>query len=221
MDSNKKVTFIISSLTGGGAESICINIANSFAKNGWHVDLVVLNSNNEVYLDRISNNVNLVILNVNHIRYSALPLLKYLYKNKIKTVLVFNHELAVILIILRILFRLKIKIISRNISVLSFKMKQLKLESFWERHVVRLLINYFYQKIDHVVNQCHSMQDDLISLFPKLYLNSSVIYNPISIHIEEYLKKNDLTKNKKKKLSIVRRTFRKSKRFLFCNRSFF
>ena len=220
MDSNKKVTFIISSLTGGGAESICINIANSFAKNGWHVDLVVLNSNNEVYLDRISNNVNLVILNVNHIRYSALPLLKYLYKNKIKTVLVFNHELAVILIILRILFRLKIKIISRNISVLSFKMKQLKLESFWERHVVRLLINYFYQKIDHVVNQCHSMQDDLISLFPKLYLNSSVIYNPISIHIEEYLKKNDLTKIKKKNYLLCVGRLEKVKGFYFAIEAF-
>ena len=43
MDTIKKVTLIISSLTGGGAESVCVSIANSFADSGWKVDLVVLN----------------------------------------------------------------------------------------------------------------------------------------------------------------------------------
>ena len=81
MSSKKKITFIISSLTGGGAEGICVSIANSFANNGWNVDLLVLNLNNEVYLDRISSNVNLVVLSVNHTRYSFIPLSKYLFKN--------------------------------------------------------------------------------------------------------------------------------------------
>ena len=34
----KRITLIISSLTGGGAENICITIANSFAQNGWIVE---------------------------------------------------------------------------------------------------------------------------------------------------------------------------------------
>jgi glycosyltransferase involved in cell wall biosynthesis len=198
MSSNKKITLMISSLTGGGAEGICVTIANSFANNGWHVDLVVLNLNNEAYLDRISNNVNLFVLNVNHSRTSIIPLLKYLYKSKIKTVLVFNHELAVILVILRLVLRLKIKIVSRNISVLSFKIKQFKQQNLWTRNVVRPLIKYFYNKIDHVVNQCHSMQEDLISLYPQLYYNSSVIYNPMSYQIENFSKTNDLMKIEKK-----------------------
>ena len=197
MNSNKKITLIISSLTGGGAEAICLSIANSFANNGWHVDLVVLNLNNEAYFDRISSNVNLVVLNVNHARYSFIPLLKYFFKNQVKTVLVFNHELAVILLIMRLLLRLKIRIISRNISVLSIKIKQFKLQGFWTRNVVGPLIKYFYQKIDHVVNQCHSMRDDLITVYPQLSNNSSVIYNPISAHIENYANKYDLTKIKK------------------------
>ena len=197
MNLNKKITLIISSLTGGGAEAICLSIANSFANNGWHVDLVVLNLNNEAYFDRISSNVNLVVLNVNHARYSFIPLLKYFFKNQVKTVLVFNHELAVILLIMRHLLRLNIRIISRNISVLSIKIKEFKLEGFWIRNVVGPLIKYFYQKIDHVVNQCHSMRDDLITVYPQLSNNSSVIYNPISAHIENYANKYDLTKIKK------------------------
>ena len=65
MYSTKRVTLIISSLSGGGAEGVCVNIANSLSDNGWQVDLVVLNLNNEVYLDRISNKINLIVLNVN------------------------------------------------------------------------------------------------------------------------------------------------------------
>lgn len=198
MYSTKRITLIISSLSGGGAEGICVNIANSLANIGWQVDLVVLNLNNEVYLDRISNKVKLVVLNVNHTRYSFVPLLKYLFKNKIKSCLVFNHELAVALIILRIFFRLDIKIISRNISVLSLKIKQFEKKGIWERYVVRPLITYFYKKIDHVVNQCHSMRDDLIEVYPQLNNNSSVIYNPISAHFEDYINKNDLTQIEKK-----------------------
>jgi len=198
MSSEKKITLIISSLTGGGAEGICVNIANSFAKNGWHVDLLVLNLNNQVHLNNISDSVNLVVLNVNHVRYSLLPLLKYLFKKKVKTFLVFNHEIAVMLVILRFFLRLNIKIISRNISVLSIKIKQFKQQGFWEKYIVRPLIIFFYGKIDHSINQSQSMCEDLIRVFPRLIENSTVIYNPISNHIDEYINKCDLSKIEKK-----------------------
>ncbi len=198
MSSEKKITLIISSLTGGGAEGICVNIANSFAKNGWHVDLLVLNLNNQVHLNNISDSVNLVVLNVNHVRYSLLPLLKYLFKKKVKTFLVFNHEIAVMLVILRFFLRLNIKIISRNISVLSIKIKQFKQQGFWEKYIVRPLIIFFYGKIDHSINQSQSMCKDLIRVFPRLIENSTVIYNPISNHIDEYINKCDLSKIEKK-----------------------
>ena len=198
MKSYKKITLLISSLTGGGAEGICITIANSFVNNGWQVDLVVLNLNNEVYLNRISNKVKVIVLNVNRTRYSFIKLLKYLYKNQVKTILVFNNELAVILVILRLLFRLKIKIISRNISVLSFKIKQFKFQGFLARNVVTTFMRYFYHRIDHVINQSYSMRKDLLSIYPQLYQNSSVIFNPISPTIEDYSNKHDLTKIEKK-----------------------
>ena len=100
-----KVTLIISSLAGGGAEKVCVNIANKLANNGWKVDLVVSNLINETYLGRLSENVTLIVLNVKHARYTSIPLLKYIYKNRIKTILVFNHELAIILVMIRIFFK--------------------------------------------------------------------------------------------------------------------
>ena len=126
MNKNKKISLIISSLNGGGAENICVSVANSFAKNGWNVDLVILNLFNETYLNRLSDNVNLVVLDVDHARYSFIPLLKYIYKSKIRTALVFNYELTVILVILRTLFKVNVKIISRNINTFSIKIKEFK-----------------------------------------------------------------------------------------------
>lgn len=198
MSLNKKITLVISSLTGGGAERVCINIANRFVKNGWYVDLLVLNLNNQVHLDSISGNVNVLVLNVIHTRNSIIPLLKYFYKNKTKTFLVFNHELAVILVMMRFFLRLNIKIISRNISVLSIKIKQLLQEGFWRKYVVRPLVVFFYGNIDYVINQSQSMQDDLISVFPKLIDKSTVIYNPLSNYFDDYLQKYDPSKVEKK-----------------------
>ena len=198
MKSNNKITLLISSLGGGGAEGVCVSIANKFANNGWKVDLVVSNLINEIYLNRLSENINLVVLNVKHARYTSIPLLKYIYKNNVKTILVFNHELAVILVMIRIFFKLKIKIISRNISILTIKIEQLKSQNFWKRNIVRPLIKFFYNKIDYVINQSVAMQEDLISIYPKISQNSSVIYNPISSHIVNYANNNDLNKVEKK-----------------------
>lgn len=197
MNKKKKITFLISTLSGGGAESVCVGIANIFATNGWNVDLVVLNLNNEAYLSRLSSKVKLVVLNVKRARYSGLSILKYIYKNKISTILVFNYELSVILTILRLIFRLRIKIISRNISTFSAKMFQFYQLSLWDRFIVAPLIKFFYHRVDYVINQSNGMRDDLISIYPKLKFFTKVIFNPIPIQLVEYANKNNLSNIKK------------------------
>ena len=194
MKLEKKITFLISTLSGGGAEGVCVGIANVFSRSGWKVDLVVLNLKNEAYLSRLSKKVNLIVLNVNHARYSSFKLYKYIFKNKIRTILVFNYELSVVLVILRILLRLNLKIISRNISTFSAKMLQFYQLSLWDRFVVAPLIKFFYYRVDYVINQSNGMRDDLISLYPSLKTNSDVIFNPIPYQLIEFAKKNDLSK---------------------------
>ena len=190
----KKITLLISSLAGGGSESVCVTLANSFADDGWEVDLIVLNINNEVYLNHLSKKVNLVILNKKHARYSFFSLLNYIFKSKPKIFLVFNYELTVILVVLKIIFNFKIKIISRNSNTLSIKLEKFKYQNFWSKYIVLNLIKFFYQKTDHVVNQCKGMQKDLIKLYSNLEKKSSVITNPLSLNIENYCKIYDLRK---------------------------
>lgn len=189
---NKKITLLISSLVGGGAEGVCVNVANGLADRGWNVDLLVLNTNNAAYLDRVSQKVNLVVLGVSRARNSLLQILRYIKQNKPEKILVFNYEMAVITIILRSLFRFKTKIIARNINTFSKNISQR--DSVWRHYVVKPLIERFYGKCDHIINQCHAMRKDLISVFPYLEDRSSVIYNPIAKHVEEYAEAYNLSK---------------------------
>ena len=62
--SNKTVTFIVTSLVGGGAEGVCVGLANGLAQRGWQVELVILNLDEAVYYDHLSDQVNLVVLGV-------------------------------------------------------------------------------------------------------------------------------------------------------------
>ncbi len=194
---SKKISLLSSSLAGGGSENVCVNIANNLAQKGWQIDLLVLNLKNEVYKKFLSNKINLVVLDKNNARYSILPLIKYIYTNKPKIFLIFNYEFTIILNLLRFFLRLDIKIISRNSNTLSRKFKQFEKQSFWRRNIVLKLIKSFYHKSDHVINQCNAMRNDLINLYPQLYDTSSVIYNPIPSNIDDFIKKNHITKLKK------------------------
>ena len=69
----------------------------------------MLHLNNATYLDRVSKNVNLVVLNVNNARYSTFPLLKYIRNKKPDIIFVFNYELSALLVIIRTIFNLKPK----------------------------------------------------------------------------------------------------------------
>jgi glycosyltransferase involved in cell wall biosynthesis len=186
-----KLTLLIGSLAGGGAEGVSVTLANGLVENGWSVDLVVLHLNGSTYLDRVSKKVNLVVLDVKHVRYASLTLLRYLLKNKPEKVLVFNYELTVLLILLRGIFNLKVKIIARNINTLSHIRQEGS--GLWRKYIVSSMIDLLFCKVDHVINQCNAMMLDLITLSPELKYKSSVIYNPVAKHIEDYAKRVDFS----------------------------
>lgn len=217
---DKKITLLISSLAGGGSERICVNIANSFVKNGWKVDLVVLSIKNEVYANYLSDNINIFNLKINKARYSIFGLLKYIYKKKPRVLLVFNGELSLLLVILRILLRFKIKILFRNNIIKSYSYKFLKKENFLKFYMLKVLEKYLYPKLDHVINQCYSMQEDLNKTYPQLKNNSSVIFNPVSQNIINYVNKSNITKIKKENYLLCVGRLEKQKAFDFAIEGF-
>lgn len=220
MAKNKSATFLISSLAGGGAEGVCVNIANGLAEQGWDINLVVLHTKNSVYHDRVSKKVNFICLNVNHARHAFFPLRNYIKQHNPKRVLVFNYELTVLMVLLRMVFGYKYKLIARNINTMSAKREQAKQANFWHRNIVTPLIDRFYFKADHVVNQCKAMEADLLSVYPQLQGKTSVIYNPVAKHVEDYANSHNLTQIKKENYFLCVGRLEKQKAFHFAIQAF-
>ena len=192
----EKVCLFVSTLSGGGAEGVCINIANGLAEHGKDVTLLVLNLNKEDYLDRVSKKVTIHSLNVERARYCIFNLRNFINKNSINKYIVFNYELTILLIMIRYSFIKNINIISRNINTISTEKKAFyDISGFFGRYIAIPLIYNLYSKSDHIVNQCVGMKDDLVRELPKVKDKVSVIYNLVNEIIENY---ENIKSNKKK-----------------------
>ena len=177
-----KTCFLISSLSGGGAEGVCTTIASGISDAGISTDLVILNAKKSVFQDRLSDRVNLVNLDVQNARYAFYPLIKYLYRSKPNVIITFNYELALVMVLLRPFLFFKCRIIARNINTLSKSFANSR-KSF-KNSFIRFLTLNLYSKVDHIVNQCEAMKVDLFNVFPDSKFASSVIYNPVNKYIE-------------------------------------
>ncbi|TGG96054.1 glycosyltransferase [Natronospirillum operosum] len=179
---------VISSLGGGGAEGVCVNLANRLMERGWQVTLVVLHLNNAVRQKDLSPDVRLVVLGRNHARTAIVALWRLLRQYKSDRILVFNHQIAVLLVLLRALGGFDFKIVARNISTLSQK-KALE-TSFWHKYVVQALTKIFYGKVDHVIAQSKGMADDLVAFYGVQKEKIVTVHNPVDSSIEDYSESN-------------------------------
>ncbi|KMJ43653.1 glycosyl hydrolase family 1 [Xenorhabdus khoisanae] len=190
MDVNdKSITLLISSLRPGGAEGVCVTVANGLARLGWDITLVVLNLTNSTRQSQIDKSINIYSLNCEHARDSFFKLLKYLKVNNPKKILVFNHQLAIILVFLRMITRSKYIIIARNINTLSLEKKNTK--SFWHKYIITIFIRCFYHKVDHIIAQSAGMKKDLINYLGFADEKISVIYNPVNESFSDFSRKMD------------------------------
>lgn len=174
---SERIVFLIGSLQGGGAERVCVTLANGLSSE-FKIELVVLNLNNAVFKSELIENIRLINLNVKHARNAFFAIYNYLKNSKPHKIICFNRQLSVLLVIIRAYSKLHFTIISRNIIFLSIAEKAKK--DFWHGFIVNKAIKYFYPKSDFFIAQSEAMKEDLIS-----YLNIDknkikVIYNPIS-----------------------------------------
>lgn len=172
------VTFIISSLRGGGAEGVCVSLANGLAARGYDVTVVVLNLQRSVRQNSLSPAVRLVDLESGHARSSWRLLHKYLVSARPSMVLSFNRQISVVLVLLRAIFRLKFRLIARNIIHLSTA-EDAK-QGVWHGWFVRHLIKRFYPRVDHFIAQSSGMKLDLEEYLGVRPEKISVIPNPVA-----------------------------------------
>ncbi len=188
MCKSKKIFFFTTALSGGGAEAVCVNLANALASRGLDVTIVVLNQKKSIYHDEINKNVGYKILNVSKLRFSFFKLFFLLVREKPDKVVSFSYELSIVLLCLKIFFRKKSVFLSRNINNLDQKYEKRGAKG----KLIKKLINTLYVRNDHVINQCFAMKEQFDHKFPSLSHKNTVIYNPLNskfdISFEEVLK---------------------------------
>jgi glycosyltransferase involved in cell wall biosynthesis len=173
---------LIRSLESGGAERVCVTLANAFVECGEPVELVLLKPGGEAFHGLLDGRVRVTILGVEHARNSAAKIYAFLSKSKPGRILVFNHQLAVILVLIKPLLALKPRIIARNISNLSEKAAKEK--STWHKVLVPFILKLFYQRVDAVICQSKGMFKDLSENFHVPDSKMVVINNPLAPELE-------------------------------------
>lgn len=177
----RDITIIIDSLAQGGAENVCVTLSNQLVARGWKIDLCPLHLNNSPLKDQLDSRVVVRPFNVPNMRTGWWKVLRYLRQNKVKTLLVFNFQTAVVLNVLRLLRLHATRLIVRNISTLSVKRRQAT--SKWARFIVHPLTEWFYRHAHFFIAQSEGMKQDLVLNYGIAPDRIQVIYNPLKASI--------------------------------------
>jgi len=183
-----KNLIFISNLSQGGSQRIC----STLLKYGISNDVLLLSDKGRAF--SLPEHINVHSLKAPSTIKSLLPLFKFIKNRKPDSILVFNHQLALCLLIIRFIFRCNYRIIARNISTLSRKFEEET--SVYRRHLVYPLIKAFYGKVDVIVSQSKGMETDLKEFLSVKTAEFIQIYNPI-IHCQETLLKRTLQKERR------------------------
>ena len=174
----KKITFLISTLGGGGAERVCVILANGLASIGWLVDVVVVQDLKSSKKESLSENVNFICLNAKRARYAPIKLLKYLRDSQPDVVLTMNNEVAIAEYISNLFVPRLYTLVHRSVTTLSSVVSQCgggrrALLCYW--FIKKVLMN-----VDCIVNQCLGMAKDTLEELNIEKIKNLKIYNPVS-----------------------------------------
>ena len=171
---SQKVAFFLSSLDGGGAERVMLNLAEGFVLAGHPVDLV-LGKLQGPYINQIPKGVKVVNLDKSRLMTTVLQLSRYLKAADPSLLISALEDTNIVAILARKLAFSSAPLIVTVHNYLSHEAanaKQLK------RRLVPYLLRYFYLAASAVVGVSTGVVSDLLS-FGVPPQRVTAIYNPI------------------------------------------
>ena len=174
-----KIHIFIAHMGLGGAERVCVNLANELSDRGHEVHIVTLNLDGDINTRDLAQGIEVHTLGVSRLRYSMLPMLRYVRRYRPSFMLVFGNEMAIILGKLRKLHLTDVKLAVRVLNNVNITLAK-------EDGISPVVENYLRsaQKVlkdmDHIVAQCEAMGSQLIEKGLVHRDKLSVIYNPVS-----------------------------------------
>jgi len=150
-----KFSFLINSLKGGGTEKVCKLLSSKLVRLGHEVDLYVLD---DCYSEIKINEVNVFYLGKKKSLKSLPTLINLIPNLKTNSILIFNHELAIMFLFAKWLCRSDVLIISRMNNTFSIT---IKFKKWAYRATMNTLMKMFYRFLDFYIYQSKGIKDDL------------------------------------------------------------
>jgi glycosyltransferase involved in cell wall biosynthesis len=192
MGKNSSVCLFIDTFHPGGAERVCINYANELVKLGFNVHIIAYNNRKQFYVNELDNAVEVRYLDVNDGMAAFLTLLtdgKDILN--FNSIVAFNHQIALILYIIKKLKNKNYRLIARNVNNISKDLLATK-SSYIKNKITNIMMRYFYHKIEYYIAQCDSMKSDMINTFNIPEERITVIQNPVASKFKKISKEKDI-----------------------------
>lgn len=163
----------------GGAERVCVNLADEWYDKGCEVHIVTLNLEGDINTVNLKEGIQVHELGVKRLRYAMIPMYRYIRRYRPDFMLIFGNEMAIILQKLRMLRLIDTKLIVRVLNNVNISLSK-------EDGISPVVENYLRSaqktllKMDHIVAQCMAMGKQLTDRGLVYEDRLSVIYNPVS-----------------------------------------
>ncbi len=201
------VYIFIAHMGVGGAERVCVTLANEMIEQGREVCVVVLNLDNDVNTHLLSEKCRIHSLHVSRLRYAAPAILRFIRREKPERMLIFGSEMGIILNQLRKLHLIRLRIVQRVLNNVNISLKK-------EDSISPIVEKYLKKQqrqlrdMDFVVAQCKGMEEMLLerNLVDKNKLQ--YIYNPYNEKLVKQVKEagqNNHTAGETRKIYFIGR----------------
>jgi len=196
-----KILFVITDLRVGGAEKVCLNLANELVKKN-EVTIAVLFKRGE-FLNQLDKKIKVIDLKCSRIRFAFFKLIPVLFFINYNKIFVHCWPLTSIAIFSWLITFRKGKIYPMEQIHFSKEINQNLKISFFQFKFFIVLSHFFCSKI---ITVSKGVEDDLKKLCPILKKKIITIYNPVANKkIKFNLNKNNFffRKNKKRALNCI------------------
>lgn len=193
----------------GGAERVCVNLANEWNRLGHEVHLIVLNLDNDINTHLLAPEVQVHSLGVSRLRYTFLAMLKYIKKYHPKFLFIFGQEMAVILNKLKQLHLISTPLVVRVLNNVEITLSK-------EDHISPVVENYLKRtqkqlgEMEKVIAQCRGMEEMLLKNRLVASKDLICVYNPVS--------KDLIQKTEKLRIPAEERDQNRKKQIVFIGR---
>ena len=171
------IALFMPNLQCGGAERVAVNLANSFARRGYVVDMVLLSATGEFLADLLPE-VGVVDLQVKRMRGAMLPTIRYLREARPAAVLACMWPLTVVALWARTLSRVPMRVVVAEHTTWS---RDEIARSPWGRWKVATTMHRTFSGAEGIVSVSLGAADDL-ARFANLDRKSiTVVYNPVTV----------------------------------------